>query len=144
MERAAHAGERDGDANERRDAGAVDLRDAVEVNDDLAAGLVEDGLKRRGQLVARFANGEPAVHVKNVDTVLVAHVDFDGSVLGHGESRGQGLYAKSPSKVVQKPLKAWKPSAATRHYTIVGPGFVKRLSPLGFLPWASPGTRLQG
>ena len=85
MKRAAFARERNRNAYQRGDAGAVDLRDAVQIDDDLATGFVEDGLQRRGELIAGFADGEAAMHVKNVDTVFVAYVDFDWGVLGHGD-----------------------------------------------------------
>jgi len=90
VEDTAFAGERNGDAHQRGDAGAVDLRDAVQVYDHFAAGFVKDGLQRRGELIAGFTDGEAAMHVKNVDAVFVAYVDFDWGVLGHGEILGQG------------------------------------------------------
>jgi hypothetical protein len=90
VEDTAFAGERNGDAHQRGDAGAVDLGDAVQVYDHSAAGFLENGLQRRGELIARFTDGEAAMHVKNVDAVFVAYVDFDWGVLGHGEILGQG------------------------------------------------------
>jgi len=89
MKHSAFASERNRNAHQRGDAGAIDLWDAVQVNDHLAAGLVEDGLQRRGELIAGFADGEAAMHVKNVDAVFVAYVDFDWGVLGHGDILGQ-------------------------------------------------------
>jgi hypothetical protein len=88
MKRAAFAGERNRDAHQRGDAGAVDLRDAVQVNDHFAAGFVEDGLQRASQLIAGFADGEATVHIKNVDAVFVAYVDFDWGVLSHFSYQG--------------------------------------------------------
>jgi hypothetical protein len=73
------------------------------------------------------------VYVKNVDAVFVADVYFDGGVLGHGDNLGQGLLKRVffIARFVKPILKPWKPSAATRHYTHFGPGFVSQtLKPL--------------
>jgi len=91
MQHSAFAGERNRNAHQRGDAGAIDLRDAVQVNDHFAAGFVEDGLQRRCELIAGFADGEAAMDVKNVDAIFVAYVDFDWGVLGHGDNFGAGF-----------------------------------------------------
>jgi len=91
MKGAPNASQRNRNAHERGDAGAVNLRHAVEVNDDFAARLVEDGLQRVGKLVARFADGQAAMQVKNVNAVLLPYVDFDGGKVGHVKIAGQGL-----------------------------------------------------
>jgi hypothetical protein len=83
VESAAIAAERDGHADESGDAGAVNLRDAVEIDHDLAGAAFHNRSKRRGELVAGVADGEAAVNVKNDDVGFAVHVDFDGSVLGH-------------------------------------------------------------
>jgi hypothetical protein len=83
MKHAAFATEGDGHTDKRGDAGAVDLRHAVEIDDDLARTVLENSGKRSGELVAGIADGEAAVNVKNVYAVLFADVNFNGSVLGH-------------------------------------------------------------
>jgi len=92
VEDATFARQRNRNADQRGDAGAVNLRDAIEVNDHLAAGFVEEGVKRRSKLIARFAYGKPSMHIKDVDAVFVADVDFDGSVLGHGDNFVTGWF----------------------------------------------------
>src|SRR5262245_51487049 len=84
VEGTADAGQRNRNAHERGDAGTVNLWNSIEVYDDLAARLIEDGLKRVGELVAGLTDGQAPVHVKNVNAVLFADVDFDRGVLGHG------------------------------------------------------------
>jgi len=83
MQHATFASERYGHANQCGDAGAVDLRNAVEVDDHFTGAFFQGGVKCRGELVAGIADGEAAVDVKNVDARLFADVDFDGGVLGH-------------------------------------------------------------
>src|ERR1700741_686558 len=57
MKRSALASERNGNAHQRGDAGAVDLRDAVQIDNDLAAGFVKEGVQRRRELIAGLADG---------------------------------------------------------------------------------------
>jgi hypothetical protein len=83
MEHATFAAEGNGHADQRGDAGAVDLRYAVKIDDDLAGSLLKDGSESGGELIAGIANGQAAAEVKNADAVLFANVYFNGSVLGH-------------------------------------------------------------
>ncbi len=83
MEHATFAAQGNGHADQRGDAGAVDLRYAVKIDDDLAGSLLKDGSESGGELIAGIANGQAAVEVKNADAVLFANVYFNGSVLGH-------------------------------------------------------------
>jgi hypothetical protein len=83
VENPTFAGQGDGDAHQGRDAGAVNLRDAIEVHDNFASGFVHDGHQRVGELVAGFADGQTAVDIEDVDPVFVANVNFDGRMLGH-------------------------------------------------------------
>ena len=83
VESSTFAGQGNGDADQGRDAGTVNLRDAVEVNDNFAAGFVHDGHQRVRELVAGFADGQTAMDVEDVDAVFMANVDFDGGMLGH-------------------------------------------------------------
>ena len=89
-ENAAFATEGDGDANERRDAGTVNLWDTVEDDDDFARATLQNGLQRHGELFAGIADGEAGVNVEDVDASVFANVDFDGSVKGHRSSSDKG------------------------------------------------------
>lgn len=64
------------------------MRDAVEDDDDFARAGLQNGLERHGELFAGIADGEAAVHIEDVDSVVLANVDFDGSVESHGDRRG--------------------------------------------------------
>jgi len=87
------AAEGNGHADERGDAGAVNLGDTVEVDDDLAGAVLKNGAQGSGELIARVPDGETAVEVKNVYAVLFANVDFNGRVLSHrNEVRRKALY----------------------------------------------------
>src|SRR5216684_7003026 len=88
MEDAAFAPEGDGHTNECGDAGAVNLRYAVEIDDDFARSLLENGSECGSELVARIANGQATVEGKDADAVLFADVNFNGSVLGHFLGQG--------------------------------------------------------
>ena len=83
MEHAAFAAQGNGHADQRRDARAVNLRYAVQIDDDFARSLLENGSECGSELVAGIANGQATVQVKNADAVLFADVNFNGSVLGH-------------------------------------------------------------
>ena len=88
MKSATIAAERDRHADESGDAGAINLRDALEIDDDLADASFQDGIESGGELVTGVADGKAAVHVKNDDVVFAVHVDFDGSMLGHFLAQG--------------------------------------------------------
>src|ERR1700731_1299158 len=80
---AAFAGQLDRDAHQGGDAGAVDLRDAVEDDHDFAGALVDYRLQRFVKLFAGLADGEAAVDVEDGDGAAGANVYFHGSVIGH-------------------------------------------------------------
>lgn len=85
VEHAVFAAEGNGHANQRRNAGTIDLRNPVQIDDDFARAILKNGGQRSGELIAGIADGEPSMHVKNINVVLVMDVDFDGSVLSHGD-----------------------------------------------------------
>src|SRR5947209_4925194 len=62
---AAFARELDGDSNERGKARTIDLRRAVEADDDLANALLDDRLQGAVELFAGFADGEPAMYFED-------------------------------------------------------------------------------
>src|SRR5215472_3975883 len=77
-EHAAFARELNRDANECRKAGAVNLRSAVEPDDDFARALFHDGLQCTVELFARFADGETAVHFENGGGAGLANFNLHG------------------------------------------------------------------
>src|SRR5690348_11852317 len=104
---------------ERRNAGTVDLRHSVEINDHFARPTLDDGLQCAVQLFARLSNRQPAAHIENRDNPGFPDDNFHGGMLGHrtslenlyllirhrppGQSCGDGGFA------------------ARRHYTMVMP-----------------------
>ena len=101
----AFAAECDGDANERGDAGTVNLRHAVEDHNDFARAALQNRLKRHRKLFARIADGQAAVYVEDVDASVFANVDFDGRVKGHRSSSDKGrkaLYDDAAGKEINE------------------------------------------
>jgi hypothetical protein len=96
----AFASELDGDADEGGDAGAVNLRDAVEVDDDLATAALDDSLERLVELLGGLADGQAAADLEEVDAVFFANGDFHRQMFSHREcprqskrpERERGLY----------------------------------------------------
>lgn len=82
-ELAPNAIESGGDTNERRDAGTVNLRDAIEIDDDFARAGFENGLQRGSELLGGFSDGQAAVEFEEIDARFLADVDFDGSKVRH-------------------------------------------------------------
>src|SRR5207245_254154 len=83
-EHAAFAGELDGDAHQRGDAGAVDLRDAVQEDDNFLGAPFDHGFEGVVELLGRLADGEPAANVKYQHPAGLADVDFHGRPVSHG------------------------------------------------------------
>ncbi len=77
-EHAAFAGELDGDAHQRGDAGAVDLGNTVQNDDNFLCAALNHGLESTVELLGRLANGEPAVNLENRDSAGFANIDFHG------------------------------------------------------------------
>ena len=75
--------ELDGDANQRREAGAVDLRSPVEDDDDVARTPLYGGLQGAVKLFGGLADGEPAVNLENGNCTGFANVDFHGQPFRH-------------------------------------------------------------
>ena len=105
-EHAAIARQLDGDAHERGDAGAVDLRDAVQHDDDLAGAILDDRIESIVELIGGLADGEPAVDFENRHTTGLADVDLHGRMVSHG----------SESVLLPRDEAAVRPTA--RHYTL--------------------------
>ena len=64
-EHAAFAGELDGDAHQRGDAGAIDLRNAVQDDDNFLCAALNHGLESVVELFGRLADSEAAVNFEN-------------------------------------------------------------------------------
>src|ERR1700757_198755 len=77
-EHAAFARELDGDAHERGEAGAINLRRAVEPDDDFAHALLHNGLQGAVKLLAGFADSEPAMHFENGRGAGFANLNLHG------------------------------------------------------------------
>src|SRR6267154_2715882 len=75
-EDAAFAGELDGDANESGDAGAVNLRNAVEDDDHFPGAAFDDGFKGIMELLGWFAYGEAPVNFQYRRSSGLADVDL--------------------------------------------------------------------
>src|SRR5260370_293519 len=81
---AAFASELDGHAYERGDAGAVDLRNAVEDDDDFLGAAFHDGFESIAKLVGRLADAQPAVNFEHGHSGGSANVDLHGQSVSHG------------------------------------------------------------
>jgi hypothetical protein len=76
VESPALAGERDGELYQRGDAGAVDLGDVVEIDDDFARPALNQVLREVVQMFTGFADGEASVYLKVVDATVFARRNF--------------------------------------------------------------------
>ena len=74
----AFARELDGNAHQRGKPGAVNLRRAVEGDDDVARALLYDGLQGGIELLARLADREPSMHFEDGNSAGLSNVDFHG------------------------------------------------------------------
>src|SRR6266481_4029782 len=77
-EHAAFAGELDGDAHQRGDAGAVDLRDAVQEDNNFLRAPFDHGFESVVELFGGLADGEPVMYVEYRHPAGLADVDFHG------------------------------------------------------------------
>jgi len=80
------AGEAYGNAHEGGDAGAVDLRNVIEGDDDFAGATLNGGLQSVMQLLGGLANGQAAVNVEEENAAGFADVDFHGDAVGHRQN----------------------------------------------------------
>src|SRR5260370_1652549 len=83
-EDATFAGELDGDAHKRGDAGAVNLRNAIEDDDNFLCAALNHGLEGVVELIGRLANGQPAVNFEHGNSCGFANVDLHGQSVSHG------------------------------------------------------------
>ena len=80
---AAFTGELNRDAHQRRDAGAVNLGNTIQDDDDFLRALLDDGLKSRVELVAGLPDGEAAMDFENGHSGGLADVNFHRGTFGH-------------------------------------------------------------
>ena len=85
----AFAGQLDGDAHQRRNAGAVNLWDAVQDHDHFLCATLDHGFERVVKLLGGLTDGEPTVDFEYWDSSGFADVDFHGRPVSHG---GASLY----------------------------------------------------
>jgi len=108
---AAFAGEPDGDTHERGDAGAVDLGNTVQNNDDFLRTALNHGLQGVVELVSRLADSEPSVNFEYRDSAGFANVDFHGQPVSHGSAQsvliGPGWPFAMPHGIIR-----WRVSCA--------------------------------
>ncbi len=83
-EDAAFAGELDGHAHKGGNAGAVDLGNAVEDDDDFLCAAFDDGFESIVKLIRRLADGKPAVNFEHGNSGGFANVDLHGQSFSHG------------------------------------------------------------
>jgi hypothetical protein len=113
---AAFAGQLDGNANQRGDAGAVDLRNAIQDDHHFAGAMFDHGFQSVVKLFAGFANGQAAVNVEHGDGPAFANINFHWGVVGHGDKLS----------IEGKPAGGWRPFLGV-HYTMKAHRGGKRL-----------------
>src|SRR6266478_1547683 len=96
-EHAAFAGELDGDAHQRGDAGAVDLRNAVQEDDNFLRASFDHRFESVVELLGGLADGEPAANFQYRYSAGFADVDFHGHAVSHSAlssgSLGQEVFS---------------------------------------------------
>ena len=75
--------ERNGQLHKGRNAGAVNLRDVVEIHDHLLGAFLQKLLGEVVEVLTRVANGEAAMNLKVVDAAGFARKDFQRWVERH-------------------------------------------------------------
>src|SRR5260370_81390 len=97
-EHTAFAGELDGDAHQRGNAGAVNLRNPVQDDDNSLRASLNNGLESIVELLGWLADGEPAVNVENRYSAGFADVDFHGEAIRHVHLPGSHLRSGQPRR----------------------------------------------
>ena len=107
-EDSAFACQLDGDAYQGGDAGAVNLRDTVEDDNDFFGTGLDHRFEGVVELLGRLADGEAAVNFEDRDSSRFADVDFHGGTVSHGNA---SIYPSWATAAIGK---------AARHYTLEG------------------------
>src|SRR6516162_4399530 len=111
MQTAALASQRDRQLHEGRDARTVDLRYVIQIHDHLAGALLNELLGELVQVLARFPDGQPPIHINMVDAADFARRYFQGWMQRHRIS------LSSPSKIAGPPPGRMR-TGGPMHYTI--------------------------
>src|ERR1700737_4462197 len=77
VKRATLPGERDGNTHQRRNPGTINLWNSVQVDDDVARAFLHHGHRLIIQVIARIANGKPAVNRDKIDAVGFTDGNFE-------------------------------------------------------------------
>jgi len=105
-ENAAFAGEFDRNAHQRGDAGAIDLWDAVQDDDNFLCAAFDDRFESVVKLLGGLADGKPTVDFEHRHPSGCADVDFHGQTVSHG---GTSTYPMWAAMAIHD---------AARHYTL--------------------------
>ena len=73
----------DRNAYESGDAGTVDLRNAVEFDDDLASAFLDEGIEGLLKLLTGLADGDAAADIENGHSGRIADANLHGDSFGH-------------------------------------------------------------
>jgi hypothetical protein len=107
-EHAAFAGELDGDANERGDAGAVDLRDAVQEDNNFLRAPFDHGFESVVELFGGLADGEPATDIEYRHPAGLADVDFHGRPVSQSILIGRRWLFAMPHGIIRRRVSCTK------------------------------------
>jgi hypothetical protein len=97
-QRTAFASQLDGNAHQCGNAGAIDLRNTVEIDDDLVGAGLRNSLKSIVQLLAGLPYRQTTAHFENRDCPGLSNSDFHGRMLGH-----KVLGSKTPLRAAASP-----------------------------------------
>jgi hypothetical protein len=82
-QRAPFACKLDRNANQSGEAGAVNLRGAIEDDNNFARAVLYDGLQSAVEVLTGFADRQPAVNVHNRDSARLVDIELRGRVFAH-------------------------------------------------------------
>src|SRR5580693_1786213 len=82
-QRTAFASQLDGNAHQCGNDGTIDLRNTVEIDDDLVGAGLRNRLKSIVQLLAGLPYRQTTSHFENRDSPGLSNSDFHGRMLGH-------------------------------------------------------------
>ena len=102
MQRAAFASEGDGNAHEHGDAGTVNLRDAIQTDNDLAGALLEEILDVIVEMIAGITDGEAALDVNEVYAAGLTDRNLQWSMLRPGQDLFVGSSADWSNQLFPK------------------------------------------
>ena len=104
VQAATLASERNRKLNQRGNAGAVDLRNIVEIDDKLTRAALHQILRELVQMLAGFTDGEPSMNLQVMDAASFARRNFQWWMKRHNPPQSNVTAAKSESGGVPLPL----------------------------------------